>query len=366
MVAGCLAQRYGDELQQLIPEADVIVGTGGVDEIARHCLDEHAPRLWLPSTDRGGLDGRVRAEHHRGPSAFVKVGEGCSQRCSFCIIPALRGPLRTRPVREIVAEVEMLAARGVREVNLIGQDTTSFGRDRPGAERLPDLLQALDQVDGVRWIRLLYAYPARLSDRLIRTIAEAERVCAYVDIPLQHVDDAVLRSMARGTSERTVREVVRRLREGIPGLTLRTTLLVGFPGERERAFDKLMQFVAETRFERLGAFAFSPEEGTPAARMTEQVPPEQRQARLDALMELQRRIHLEYNAALVGTRQPVLVEGLVDGPLLIGRTEAQAPEVDGHVILDGGEQRAGDVIEVEISGYEEYDLVGRAVGPETN
>ena len=358
VVAGCLAQRYGETLRDLMPEVDAVVGTGGIDRIEEICLADDAAAIHVPPPECSSLDGSSRVALHRGPSVYVKVGEGCSQRCSFCVIPDIRGPLRTRPIAEIVAEVEALVQRGVREVNLVGQDTTAFGRDRPGRERLPDLLRALDGVDGLTWIRLLYAYPARLSDRLIETMADSEKVCAYLDIPLQHVDDGILRAMARGTSERTVRSVVQRLRDGIPGVTLRTTFLVGFPGESEAAFARLMDFVAQTRFERLGVFAFSAEEGTVAAGLDGQLPAETAQARRDALMELQQGIHLEHNESLVGRHETVLVEGYDDGPLLVGRTAAQAPEVDGQVILDGGTADAGDLVEVEVVGVSGYDLVG--------
>ncbi len=358
VVAGCLAQRYGETLRELMPEVDGVVGTGGIDRIEEICLADDAGEVHVPSPECGSLDGLPRVALHSGPSAYVKVGEGCSQRCSFCVIPDIRGPLRTRPIAEIVGEVEALVDRGVREVNLVGQDTTAFGRDRPGRERLPDLLQALDGVDGLAWIRLLYAYPARLSDRLVETMAGCQKVCAYLDIPLQHVDDGILRAMGRGTSERTVRGVVQRLRDGIPGLTLRTTFLVGFPGESEAAFAKLMDFVARSRFERVGVFAFSPEEGTAAAALEDQLPPELAQERRAALMELQQQIHLDHNEALVGRREAVLVEGYDDGPLLVGRTAAQAPEVDGQVILDGGTADAGELVEVEVVGVSGYDLVG--------
>jgi len=362
VVAGCLAQRYGDTLRDLMPEVDAVLGTGGIDDVARVCLEPDGGPVHTPPPECSSLDGLARIALHSGPSAYVKVGEGCSQRCSFCVIPDIRGPLRTRPIADIVTEVEQLADRGVREVNLVGQDTTAFGRDRPGRERLPDLLQALDRVSGVTWIRLLYAYPARLSDRLIQTMADCERVCAYLDIPLQHVDDGVLRGMARGTSERTVRRVVRRLRDGIPGLTLRTTFLVGFPGESGAAFGRLMDFVEEARFERVGVFAFSAEEGTPAATLGGQVPAAEREARRDALMELQQGIHLEHNQSLVGTAQTVLVEGFDEGPLLVGRTAAQAPEVDGQVILDGSEADAGEFVDVDVVGVSGYDLVGEIRG----
>jgi ribosomal protein S12 methylthiotransferase len=358
VVAGCLAQRYGEKLTELMPEVDAVVGTGGIDRIEELCLTDESGAIHVPAPECGSLDGLSRVELHRGPSAYVKVGEGCSQRCSFCVIPDIRGPLRTRPIAEIVTEVQALVQRGVREVNLVGQDTTAFGRDRPGRERLPDLLRALDAVDGLTWIRLLYAYPARLSDRLIETMAGCGKVCAYLDIPLQHVDGGVLRAMGRGTSERTVRRVVQRLRDGIPGLTLRTTFLVGFPGESESAFARLMDFVAQSRFERVGVFAFSAEEGTVAAGLDGQLSMATAQARRNALMELQQGIHLEHNEALVGTRQTVLVDGYDEGPLLVGRTAAQAPEVDGQVILDGGTADAGELVEVEVVGVSGYDLVG--------
>jgi len=360
VVFGCLAQRYGEELRELVPDVDVFAGTGALADVVKCCVDGSLSGVLRPPPDRAPLAGAHRTG--LGPSAYVKVGEGCSQRCSFCIIPKLRGPLRTRPIEEIAAEVTALVSDGVREVNLVGQDTTAFGRDRAGNERLADLLLALDGVEGLDWIRVLYAYPARLSDRLIEVIAASERVCNYLDIPLQHVDDAILRSMGRGTSERAVRDVVRRLRSGIPALTLRTTFLVGFPGETESAFERLRDFLEEIRFERVGVFAFSAEEGTAAATMDGQVPAELAEARRDELLALQADIHREHNEALIGSRQKVLVEGLVDGPLVVGRTAGQAPEVDGVVILDDSDVQSSEMVEVEVTGCDDYDLVGTVTG----
>ncbi len=362
VVVGCLAQRYGDELRELLPEVDVFVGTGGVDGIVEACLGLRPQAVQLPDPDRAPLDGALRATLDRGPSAYLKIAEGCSQRCSFCVIPALRGPLRSRTVADVVDEARALVAAGVKEINLLGQDTTGFGRDRPGNERLADLLAALDPIPDLAWIRLLYAYPARFSDRLIQIIDGADQVCPYVDVPLQHVDDQVLRGMARGTSEDTVRSLVERLRTGIRDVAIRTTLLVGFPGETDAAFQRLMDFVGESRFERMGAFAFSPEEGTPAATLPDQVPTELRTERLDALLSLQARIHREQAAALVGTTQTVLVEGMVEGPLLVGRTRHQAPEVDGQVILDSGDVDPGEIVEVRITGHGDVDLIGEVGG----
>jgi len=355
VLSGCLAERYGEKLLELMPEVDLVAGTGAVHQVAEMCLDDQAGVV-RPPPQCAALDGAVRAGMPQGGSAFVKVGEGCSQQCSFCIIPQLRGPLRTRPVASIVAEVRELVENGVREVNLIGQDTTAFGRDR-GKVRLPDLLWALDDVEGLDWIRILYAYPARFSDRLIEAIREGQRVVPYVDVPLQHVDGGVLKGMGRGTSEKTVRELVERLRAGIPGVALRTTFLVGFPGESESAFGKLMDFASEARFERMGVFPFSAEEGTPAAQLPGQLPEDVREERQAALMALQEGIHLEHNEALVGSRQRVLVEGLEQGPLWTGRTALQAPEVDGCVILDGGDLEAGQMIDATITGVDGYDLV---------
>ena len=357
VISGCLAERYGETLLELMPEVDLVAGTGAVHQVAELCLGEQVGVV-RPPPQCAALDGTVRAGSHRGSSAFVKVGEGCSQQCSFCIIPQLRGPLRTRPVASIVGEVRALVDQGVREVNLIGQDTTAFGRDR-GKERLPDLLWALDDIEGLDWIRILYAYPARFGERLIEAMRDGKRVVPYVDVPLQHVDDGVLRGMGRGTSERTVRELVQRLRTGIPGVAIRTTFLVGFPGESEAAFDKLMDFVAEARFERMGVFPFSPEEGTAAALMPGQLPEEAREERWAALMALQESIHLEHNESLVGTRQRILVEGLEQGPLLTGRLATQAPEVDGCVILDGGDVEPGQMVNAVITGVDGYDLVAR-------
>lgn len=361
VVVGCLAQRYGEQLGELLPEVDVFVGTGGLAKAVDACLGRDARPLHLPDPDQAPLAGHERTVLDRGPSAYLKIAEGCSQSCSFCIIPALRGPLRSRTIDDVVREARSLVRTGVREINLLAQDTTAFGRDRPGRERLADLLYALGEIEDLAWIRLLYAYPARFGDRLIRAIDGIDRVCPYVDIPLQHVDDRVLRGMGRGTSEGAVRGLVGRMRRGIRDLALRTTLLVGFPGETDRAFRSLMDFVAEVRFERLGAFAFSPEEGTPAAEMPDQVSREERTERLEALLALQSTILEENARASVGQVRPVLVEGLVEGPLLVGRTRRQAPEVDGKVIVDGAEVQPGAILPVRITGVDGADRVGEVV-----
>ncbi len=361
VVAGCLAQRYAGQLRELMPEVDVVLGVAALDGVVDACCAVAPDAVVVPAADEAPLDGLPRAGLARGPSAYLKIAEGCSRTCAFCIIPQLRGPLRSRPIAEIVREAEALAASGARELILVAQDTTAYGRDRGGRSQLPALLEALDGVAGVDWVRVLYAYPAHFSTRLMETIADLPRVVPYVDVPLQHVDSGVLRAMGRWTSERTVRALVARLRARIPGLTLRTTMLVGFPGETEAAFRKLLDFVAEARFERLGAFAYSPEEGTPAALLPRQIPDAVRQERLDELMALQLEIHEAHNRALVGTRLPVLVEGLRDELLLVGRHAGQAPEVDGDTILDGVAE-PGELLEVELTGVDGVDLVGRPTG----
>ncbi len=366
IVAGCMAQRYGTELERELPEVDYFVGTGEFHRIARMLKErpvrkvQVGPPRYLPDEQSP----RVRS--NSSFSAYLKVSEGCSQRCTFCVIPGLRGPLRSRRIASLVAEAEALARGGVVELNVVSQDTNAYGMDlepREGRPPLARLLRELGGIERLRWIRLLYMYPRRFPATLMDVIAREPRVVKYLDLPLQHIDGGVLRRMGRGVGEDRSRRLVAQLRERIPGLVLRTTFMVGFPGETERAFQKLLDFVEESRFEYLGVFAFSPEEGTPAAQLSGQVPEEEKQARVRALMEVQQRISRTYHAGLVGTVQDVLVEGYAEETdlLLQGRLATQAPEVDGRVLINAGNAAAGSIVPVRIDQALDYDLVGHIV-----
>ncbi|HEU5463184.1 MAG TPA: 30S ribosomal protein S12 methylthiotransferase RimO [Candidatus Binatia bacterium] len=365
VVAGCLSQRYSGELAAELPEVDLFIGTGEVPRIAeilrehqsnavrrqyvglpRYIYDETTPRL------------RSTAAH----TAFVKVSEGCDHKCAFCIIPQLRGPHRSRSIDSVIGEAAALAQSGVKEINLIAQDLTAYGRDRKDGTTLCALLKELAQIEKLHWIRLLYAYPNFLEDGLLEVIRDSDRICNYIDIPLQHVSKPVLQRMRRGKSGSAVRETVARLRAGIPQLTLRTSLIVGFPGETDDDFAALLDFVEETRFERLGVFKYSDEEGTTAARLSEQVPDTEKERRWQELMELQSGISRKKNEALIGSMQRVIIDEFdFESNKLSGRTQSHAPEVDGCVWIENSSKtvlQPGDMVDVKIVQALDYDLIG--------
>jgi ribosomal protein S12 methylthiotransferase len=298
-------------------------------------------------------------------TAFLKVSEGCDHKCAFCIIPQLRGPHRSRSIESVVTEALLLARSGVKEINLIAQDLTAYGRDRKDATTLHRLLNEMTQVDGIEWIRLLYAYPNFLDQPLLEIIRESDKICKYVDIPFQHVSRTVLQRMRRGKSGSEVRQAVEKLRGAIPGLTLRTSLIVGFPGETDDDFAELLDFVEETQFERLGVFKYSEEEGTAAARMGIRVPEEEKERRWQELMDLQSSISRKKNEALIGTIQRVMIDGVDhESDKLTGRTQAHAPDVDGVVYIEsrGSDDKLitlpGDIIDIKIIDALDYDLIG--------
>ncbi len=362
VVAGCLAERYRGELAQGLPEVDLFIGTreydrlpellgsgrGGAREAFSDTLMDYGRRL-----------PRILAEP--GPSAYLKVAEGCSRPCTFCVIPRFRGRFRSRPLDLVVEEASALAEAGVREVNLLAQEITSYGVDLGLGFSLAKLLAELNAVDGLEWIRVLYNYPRGVTDELLDAYRDLPRVCEYIDMPLQHVATPVLAAMRRGIDEAGTRELVSRIKEKIPGCALRTTMLVGFPGETDEDFERLLDFVEETRFARLGGFVFSPEDRSIAARLPDQVPAELARERMARLLALQERIMAEDNEALIGERTQVLVESLTGEGLLRGRTRLQAPEVDGEVFLHETEAEPGEIIDCEIIGTDGVDLVARGI-----
>lgn len=362
VVAGCLPQRYADDLARELPEVDLFIGTGEVPRIAE-ILKSHRPnkkRLYvgLPSYLYDHATPRLRATASH--TAFVKVSEGCDHKCAFCIIPELRGPHRSRPIDSVVDEATALARDGVKEINLIAQDLSAYGRDRRDGTTLYGLLRELDTVPGVEWIRLLYAYPNFLDDALLDLIRESRKICKYIDIPFQHASRRVLTRMRRGKSGSAVREAIAKLRGAIPGITLRTSMIVGFPGETEEDFRELLDFVEEAEFERLGVFKYSTEEGTAAAMMERQVSEDVKERRWQELMELQAEISRKKNEALIGTVSRVIIESFDAGSgMHLGRTQAHAPEVDGAVYVTGkGDIRPGDFVNVKITQAQDYDLIG--------
>jgi ribosomal protein S12 methylthiotransferase len=375
VVAGCLTQRYHAELAAELPEVDHFVGTGAYPDIARIVADAQASRVIVPDPDFVHAASTPRVSSLPSHTAYLKIAEGCDNACAFCIIPALRGPQRSRSVEDLVAEAEDLAASGTVELSLVAQDLTAWGQDLPGRPRLHQLLPALCKVDGIRWIRLHYAYPRDFPDALVETMAGEPKIVKYLDMPLQHSSDRLLRAMKRGRDSRFLRELLGKLRARVPGLALRTSLIVGLPGETEEEFQELLAFVEEQRFERLGVFEYSREEGTSAAAMADQVPETVKRARFEAVMARQRAIAAAHQRAWIGRRVEVLVEGASEESehLLAGRTSQQAPEIDGitylnEIAIPGQEGSAvypGEIVTAEVTDAADYDLVARVVARES-
>jgi ribosomal protein S12 methylthiotransferase len=367
VVSGCLAQRYGAELAEQFPEVDVLVGTGNFLDLPELLRRSERPELRpIPYAGAAHLLPQADAPRVRTGdwfSAYLKVSEGCDHRCAFCIIPKIRGRHQSRAAADVVEEARRLADSGVGEVNLIAQDLTAYGRDLAPRSSLAALLRQLARVDGIRWIRLLYCYPNFVTQELLDTIASEERVVKYIDMPLQHADDAVLRAMRRERSADALRGLLDRVRKAIPAVTLRTSFIVGFPGESEAAFDTLKEFVREQQFDRVGVFTYSREENTAAYELPEQVPAHIKRRRRAELMRTQAEISLGKNRGLVGRDVEVLVErSAAEGATRIrGRTASQAPEIDGVVLLSG-EAEAGDFVRARIERATTYDLHGRITG----
>jgi ribosomal protein S12 methylthiotransferase len=366
VVTGCLVQRHADELARALPEVDHFLGTGAYADVAKVVSDAQARRLVVPDPEFVHSAATPRVSSLPSHTAYLKISEGCDNACAFCIIPKLRGRQRSRPVDDVVAEAEALASRGTIELSLVAQDLTAYGSDLPGRPRLHALLRALAKVDGLRWIRLHYAYPRDVPAALVETIAGEPKIVKYLDMPLQHSSDRLLRTMRRGRDSLFLRRLLARLRARVPGIALRTSLIVGLPGETRRDFEDLVRFVEEQRFERLGVFEFSAEEGTPAADMAGQVPQRVRRARFERIMEIQQRISREHQRATIGRRLEVLVEGRAEETehLLAGRHAQQAPEIDGLTYVNDGIAYPGEIVTVEVTDASDYDLVGRVLARE--
>jgi ribosomal protein S12 methylthiotransferase len=364
VVTGCLAQRYDAELRREIPEIDASLGTGQVTDIVR-AVEGEATTLGegpaLPTWVYDHTSPRVLATPAH--MAYVKISEGCDYTCSFCIIPTLRGKHRSRNVEDVVAEARSLAERGVKEIVLVAQDSTRYGLDLGVRDGLAYLLRRLGRIDGLRWIRVMYAYPATLSDPILDAMASEEKVVKYVDIPLQHASETVLKRMKRPTGRGNLLGMVERIRQRVQGVAVRTSFIVGFPGETEEDFEELLAFVEAGRFENVGVFTYSDEEGTSAFPLEGRVEPKVKERRRRRLMSLQRRLVKKRNRGRVGERVEVLVEGAHEDTdlLLVGRTATQAPEIDGRVILNDGTALTGEFVNAEITESHDYDLVARIV-----
>jgi ribosomal protein S12 methylthiotransferase len=364
VVTGCLSQRYDEELRREIPEIDATLGTGQVDDILRAVSGEATvtdAANGVPTWVYDHTSPRVLSTP--GYMAYVKISEGCDYTCSFCIIPTLRGKNRSRNVEDIASEVRALAAQGVREIVLVAQDSTRFGLDHGIRDGLAYLLRRLNRIDGIRWIRVMYAYPATLSDGILDAIASEEKVVKYVDIPLQHASDAVLKRMKRPTGRGHLRGMIDRIRARVPGVAIRTSFIVGFPGETEAEFAELLAFVEACEFDHLGVFTFSDEEGTTSFDLPDRVPQAFKERRKRKLMAAQKKISARRNTRRVGERVEVLVEGThPDTDLLLrGRLSTQAPEIDGMIVLNDGTALPGAFVTAEITEAHPYDLVARII-----
>ena len=364
IVTGCLAERYREEIKAELPEVDAIVGTTAwpqiVSVIGEVTAAHAAPVERTQSIDAPIEDVRARVVSTPGHYAYLKIAEGCDKHCTYCVIPKVRGAYRSRPMEQLVAEAQTLAAGGVKELILVAQETTLYGADLYGKKSLPALLRALSGIDGIEWIRVLYCYPEEITDELIAEVRDNKKVCKYLDIPIQHAADGILKRMGRRTTHDELTAIVRKLRTEIPGIVLRTTLIAGFPGETEEDHQVLCDFVKELRFDRLGVFEYSKEEGTPAAAMKGQIRKNVKRARRNALMEIQQRISAERTASLVGKRFTVMVEGrLAEDNVLVGRTYMDAPDVDGLFFIDSGaDPVSGTMLTAVVTNATEYDLYG--------
>ena len=378
VVSGCLSQRYGQELADEIPEVDLFLGVNEYERLPRileQRLEEQRDptsqqdlqkKVWTGCAPEMFEEFSARKLEENPYSATIRIAEGCNNCCAYCVIPQIRGGYRSRRMEDIVREGETLARAGCKELILIAQDVTEYGRDIYGQLRLPQLLQKLAAIEGIQWIRLMYCYEDKITDELIRVMASEPKICHYIDIPLQHCSDHVLQQMGRRSTNASIRDTIGRLREAIPDIHIRTTFITGFPGETEEEFGELSDFAEEMRFERLGVFAYSQEEGTPAGDRPDQIDEEIKARRADQIMRHQIDISREINQAKVGSIQQVLVEEIDEDGAFVGRTRYDAPEIDGSVIFRmrddaGAPPKPGDLVEVRIIDAFDYDLVGESV-----
>lgn len=364
IVSGCLTQRYKEQLLDEMPEIDGIVGTGDFDkinDIVDEALQGSKPiRVGNPVFDYDRILPRKVATPRY--TAYVKIAEGCDNNCTFCSIPIMRGKFRSRTMESILAEVALLAEQGVKEISLIAQDSTNYGVDLYDGFKLPELMNKVSEIPGVEWVRLHYAYPGFFTEELMDTIASNPKICKYIDMPLQHSEDSILKRMRRPGRQRDSRELVNKIRERIPGVALRTSIIVGFPGETDEDFDRLCDFIREMKFDRLGVFTYSSEEDTPATRLPDHVPDEVKEWRANMLMEIQRQVSKEVSEKRIGDILEVLVERY-DGrnDVFIGRSQFDAPEIDGEVFISGQPLSIGEIAKVRITHALEFDLAGEGL-----
>lgn len=362
VAAGCLAQRYREEIQKEIPQVDAIVGTTAIADITAAIGEvlEGKSNNHYHDLDERPVSGKKRVVTTGGHFAYLKIAEGCDKHCTYCIIPKVRGNYRSVPKEQLVTEAKQLAEVGVKELILVAQETTLYGVDLYGKKSLPELLHELAQVGGIQWIRILYCYPEEITEELMEAIASEPKVCRYLDIPIQHASDSVLKRMGRRTNQQELREMIEKLRAGIPDICLRTTLISGFPGETQEDFEELYRFVNDMEFDRLGVFAYSQEEDTPAALLPEQIEQSVKEQRRDELMELQQAIAFEKAESMIGRTLTVMIEGKVaDEDVYVARTYRDAPNVDGYLFLNTTAALVtGDFVKALVTDSNEYDLIG--------
>lgn len=365
---GCMVQKYAKEMEEALPELDLLLGSTAYDEILAHIDRLYAAQEAKTAVDTdwhlpNAMERDSRVLSTPGYYAYLTIAEGCDNHCTFCAIPEMQGPYRSRAREDILAEAEMLARRGVKELIVIAQDITTYGLDNYGRLALPELLHDLCKIDGIRWIRLLYAYPNNLSDDLIATIASEEKICKYIDIPLQHADDEILARMNRKIDQAQIRALIAKLRERVPGIMIRSTFIVGFPGETEAAYNNLLNFLEEVQLDRVGVFPYSQEENTPAGRMPDQLDEAVKEERAQNLMDIQFEIMFANHQRLIGETRHVLIDDIEDGMLLC-RSQSEAPDIDPYVIVPAADvsgYEIGQELDVEISDVHEYDLIGSLV-----
>lgn len=365
IVTGCLAQRYRQEILDEIPEVDEVLGTTAIDQIIR-AVDqalEGKKEVILSDLNALPLPDARRAVSTGGHFAYLKIAEGCDKHCTYCIIPKLRGSYRSIPMGYLLKEAQELADQGVKELILVAQETTLYGKDIYGEKSLHRLVRELCRINGIQWIRILYCYPEEITDELIQVMKEEKKVCHYLDLPIQHANDQVLKRMGRRTTKQELIDIVHKLRKEIPDICLRTTLITGFPGETREQHEELMEFVDEMEFDRLGVFTYSPEEGTPAAEMPDQIDQEVKEERQAELMELQQEVAFDKAGEMKGREVLVMIEGKVaDENAYVGRTYRDAPNVDGLIFINTEEELvSGDFVKVEVTGALDYDLIGGLV-----
>ena len=364
IVTGCMAQRYKEEITQEIPEVDAVLGTTSYGDIVKALNEAQAGHVFQEFRDINELpeDSGRRVLTTGGHFGYLKIAEGCDKHCTYCIIPSLRGKFRSVPEERLLAQAEYMASQGVKELILVAQETTVYGTDLYGKKTLHILLKKLCQIKGIRWIRVLYCYPEEIYDELIQVMKEEKKICNYLDLPIQHASDRILKRMGRRTSKAQLVGIITKLRREIPDIVLRTSLITGFPGETEEDHQELMEFVDEMEFERVGVFTYSAEEDTPAAGYPDQVPQEVKEDRRDEIMELQQEIAFEKSEAMKGRTLEVMIEGKVaDENAYVGRTYMDSPNVDGLIFVNTGlSLMSGDFLKVRVTGASEYDLIGEA------